>query len=548
MVFWNTTDSGIRPRAVRHHSRRPITRRRPILRPFPEGLEARSLLSITYSITDIAALTSPTVGLTATGDRWVAINNASPAQVVAGEGPDGQAFVWDSVNGLQDLGTVKNEANSASNGINNSGQVVGTSWTTTTTIKKTKWGPVTETNTVENGFIWTASGGMSNLGNNFTAHAINDSGEILGPNQLWNGKTWTSLGSLPGGSFSNALGLNNDGQVVGQTMNNNSTFEEGYLWSPSSPNGVIGSMIDLGSFDKSGAGFSSAAAINGHGSVTGWAENADRSGGAAHAFVWAPSAPNATTGTMVDLGTLAINPYAGNSQSQGLAINSSGVVVGDSNPAGSTGQIDATIWQPGSGGTYILNDLNNLIPSGTGWTLTRADAINDAGLIVVEGMQGGTRHALLLTPQTNTAALAAPAAIATLAVAPGPIHLPGRALRRVSSDCCRRAEWAGTWGTARARLDRHSNRRTAGRRLDLRLRPRGPRARHRASRPAHRTGRLLPRQALRCKVSRSWLRARSRSRPGPTAVRRPLLRGCGRPTRWRRIAGRGWARSSPMNG
>ena len=201
MALWNTPDSGIRPRAVRHRSRRPITRRRPILRPSPEGLEARSLLSTTYSITDIAALKSTTAGLTNTGDRWLAINNASPAQVVAGEGPDGQAFVWDSVKGLRDLGTVKNEANSASNGINDSGQVVGTSWTTTTTIKKTKWGHITETNTVENGFLWTASGGMSNLGSNFTAYVINDSGEILGPNGLWNGKTWTSLGSLPGGSI-----------------------------------------------------------------------------------------------------------------------------------------------------------------------------------------------------------------------------------------------------------------------------------------------------------------------------------------------------------
>ena len=265
---------------------------------------------------------------------------------------------------------------------------------------------------------------MSNLGSNFTPDVINDSGEMLGPNALWNGKTWTALGSLPGGSFSSALGLNNNGQVVGQTMNNNSTFEEGYLWSPSSPNGVSGTMIDLGSFDKSSPGFSSAAAINGHGSVTGWAENTDLSGGAAHAFVWVPSTPNATTGKMVDLGTLAINPYAGYSQSQGLAINSSGVVVGESNPAGSTGLIDATIWQPGAGGAYTLNDLNDLIPSGTGFTLTRADAINDAGLIVVEGMQGDTRHALLLTPQTNSAAMAAPAALATPATAPGPIRSP----------------------------------------------------------------------------------------------------------------------------
>ena len=183
-------------------------------------------------------------------------------------------------------------------------------------------------------------------------------------------------------------------------------------------------MIDLGSFDKTSPGFSGADAINGHGSVTGWAENVDLSGGAAHAFVWTPSAANATTGKMVDLGTLAINPDAAYSQSQGLAINSSGVVVGFSNPAGSTGLIDATIWQPGAGGTYTLNDLNNLIPSGTGFTLTRADAINDAGLIVVEGMLGGTRHALLLTPQTNSAALAAPAALATTATAPGPIRSP----------------------------------------------------------------------------------------------------------------------------
>ena len=130
---------------------------------------------------------------------------------------------------------------------------------------------------------------MSDLGKNVTADAINDSGEIMDPDWLWNGKTWTSLGGLPGGSYSNALGLNNYGQVVGETMNNNSTFEEGYLWSPSSPNGISGTMIGLGSFDKTSPGFSSAAAINGHGSVTGWAENVDLSGGAAHAFVWVPS-------------------------------------------------------------------------------------------------------------------------------------------------------------------------------------------------------------------------------------------------------------------
>ena len=133
MVLWNTPDFGIGPRAFRHRTRRPITRRRPIRRPSPEFLEDAAC-----SRPPIASPTSPrTVKSTDrrldNTDRWLAINNASPAQVVAGEGPDGQAFIWDSVHGLKDLGTVKNEANSASNGINNSGQVVGTSWTTTTT-------------------------------------------------------------------------------------------------------------------------------------------------------------------------------------------------------------------------------------------------------------------------------------------------------------------------------------------------------------------------------------------------------------------------------
>src|SRR5262249_31451331 len=104
MALWNTPDLGIRPRGPP-----PVARRRPIRRPSPEALEARRLLATTYSITDIGAV--PSVNLTY---NWAVINNASPAQVVDGEGADGQAFIWDSAHGLKDLGTVKNEVNSAS--------------------------------------------------------------------------------------------------------------------------------------------------------------------------------------------------------------------------------------------------------------------------------------------------------------------------------------------------------------------------------------------------------------------------------------------------
>ena len=43
--------------------------------------------------------------------------------------------------------------------------------------------------------------------------------------------------------------------------------------------------------------------------------------------------------------------------------------------------------------------LNDLIPPGTGWILTRAQDINDAGQIVGEGnLHDGGRRAFLLTP------------------------------------------------------------------------------------------------------------------------------------------------------
>ncbi len=45
-----------------------------------------------------------------------------------------------------------------------------------------------------------------------------------------------------------------------------------------------------------------------------------------------------------------------------------------------------------------MTDLNSLIPAGSGWVLTRATAINDAGHIVGSGVIGGQVRAFLLTP------------------------------------------------------------------------------------------------------------------------------------------------------
>jgi probable HAF family extracellular repeat protein len=50
-----------------------------------------------------------------------------------------------------------------------------------------------------------------------------------------------------------------------------------------------------------------------------------------------------------------------------------------------------------SGGT--VQNLNNLVPPGSGFTLYDATGINDNGQIVVTGYNAqGYRHAFLLTP------------------------------------------------------------------------------------------------------------------------------------------------------
>jgi len=50
-------------------------------------------------------------------------------------------------------------------------------------------------------------------------------------------------------------------------------------------------------------------------------------------------------------------------------------------------------------GTPSFQNLNNLIPANSGFTLNNATAINDNGQIVANGSNGqGREHAFLLSP------------------------------------------------------------------------------------------------------------------------------------------------------
>lgn len=230
---------------------------------------------------------------------------------------------------------------------------------------------------------------VGTLGGDYSdAEGINDLGQVTGASStasglthpyLWTNGKMTDLGTLPGGNntwdWNSGEAVNNSGEVVGWGYGN-SGFQA-ILWSH-------GQIKDLGDL---GGGLSQAFGINDLGQITGQAYITGGIG--ADAFLY-------DNGVMQDLGTIS-SPSGGNGQyAYGLAINDSGVVVGES-----TYQIN------GTGITYHafvysngkMQDLNALIPANSGWVLSTAYAINDAGQIVGYGTHNKQQRAFLLTTQ-----------------------------------------------------------------------------------------------------------------------------------------------------
>lgn len=252
-------------------------------------------------------------------------------------------FSW--ANGtIHDLGTFNADSESEAYAVNAAGDVVGGS---------------------NNEAFLVHDGTMTNLGAG-DATGINDNGQIVGTSGgafEINGGTRTTLPALStygGGSITSATGINDSNQAVGSS--DDATGEShAVLWND-------GQLTDLGTL---GGSQSAAYAINNVGQVTGWAHTSSE---ATDVFLW-------SNGTMTDLGTFGLDPV-------GQAINDNGQIVGES----STG---AWVWSNG-----VFQNLNNLIPANSGFTLTNATAINDNGQIVADGTNNttGQQHAFLLTP------------------------------------------------------------------------------------------------------------------------------------------------------
>jgi len=208
---------------------------------------------------------------------------------------------------------------------------------------------------------------------------------------------------------SNAV-MNNSGQVAG--ISNNSVF----LWTPLTPNGPLGTLVDIGSGLLQGS-----IAVNDRGQVVGTTS-------LSQAFLWSPDSPNGTSGTVTPLfqGTAAWDP------SRAIAINTFGQITGvqagtsfiwtPSSPNGTAGTLNTDSRLAGQNGIGGINDFGQAIvnnpaslftptvangatgsftpiPALPGYTNNYLIAINRGGTILGESCtNAGCDHGFLWTP------------------------------------------------------------------------------------------------------------------------------------------------------
>jgi probable HAF family extracellular repeat protein len=210
----------------------------------------------------------------------------------------------------------------------------------------------------------------------------------------------TDLGTL-GGTQSFGNGLNASGQVAGESFTTSDAATHAFLWKPTTPGGTSGTMHDLGTL---GGTSSYGYGINASGEVTG---ASDKTGDSkTHTFLWKPATPNGTSGTMFNLGSL------GGTESNGGGINASGQVAGSSLTNGDAAY-HAFLWKPTTpnGTSGAMYDLGTL-----GGTESFGGTINISGQVAGFSYPTGNAayHAYLWTPTTLNGTSGAMQDLATL--------------------------------------------------------------------------------------------------------------------------------------
>jgi len=299
---------------------------------------------------------------------------------------------------LIDLGTLGGDTSWAC-GINDSGQVVGTSF---------------NKDGVECGFLW-SNGEMTNLGEDCLAYKINNQGQILGYNTIIENFIWDNDVFIPLGGYL-AFELNDLGEAVGFKKYDQEYYAT--LWQGDQ-------IINLGVLEvHSGPSF--AMSINNNTKIVGYSWTI---GGSCQAFLWEDGTMTALggdletaqdindagqiigtlvtmigeeyqrhgylldDGTLTDLGDVGL--YMINNSGQILG----GRTVGIQEYDGYVEHIPI-LWQDG-----VAYDLIDLIANDTGWELKRGEDINNLGQIVGNGYINGEYHGFLLDPIPEPAAV-----------------------------------------------------------------------------------------------------------------------------------------------
>ncbi len=256
-------------------------------------------------------------------------------------------------------------------------------------------------NLVTLGFVW-QNGTITRLatlgGNISEAFGINNSAQVVGVAEtsvqdptcvrpqvldylgvIWYADgTMQSLAPFPGDHISAAVGINDNGQVVGGSGPcaplSPAIGSHAVLWQKGSSRAT-----DLGNLG--GSTNNVAFAINGQGQIVGI--SALSGNATVHAFLWQNGGP------MQDLSTLP-----GDVLSIAYSLNDNGQIVGQSCDA--NGNCRASLWQSGS-----VTDLNTLVVPGSSAHLVVAYDINNQGQIVGQAFDqnSGNTIGFVATPE-----------------------------------------------------------------------------------------------------------------------------------------------------
>jgi len=322
---------------------------------------------------DLGVLPGDTISLASgINDRGDVVGSSCNPRAGLDAGAHCRAFLWSSGR-MIDLGALVDAATFAPDlafhtdayAINDRGQVVGAGC-----VRPGDEEP--DENCVTHAFLW-EHGVMQDLGTlpggtGSAALAINNRGEIVGASGtaaggpshafLWQNGTMIDLGTLTGSMSSVARAINERGQAVGESDFLVDVFtSRAVLWDR-------GAMIDLGTI--SGLGESRATAINNRGLIV--INTGSIYSGPFGAFVW-------HRGRTVPVGPL---PHAG-STTFGAAINERGEVAGTS----------FGVSHPSHGFVWDAGAIVDLGPD------TTAAAINNRGQVVGNVVIDGQSHAVL---------------------------------------------------------------------------------------------------------------------------------------------------------